>query len=442
MDQPDRTNNWLFKQSSELELLISAAIVFASIKFGNVVEEMIWSMLNNNVASDNEWLVILAVISLFASKLLPFSIIAHFVLRFYWLSLVGLRSVFHKNADSRIYTKKFDDFLQKYLNLDQHIDKVDRISSSVFAFSFLTLFAFCFSITSILIVIFVIADGVSGYFDLQWVDNLVYGFDIVFIAICAIYMIDFFTLGWFKQIKSKWFQKIYFPIYRAMGIITFSFLYRGIYYTLIQYTSKRFMAFLLPAYTCLTIFLLNAGYNPYRLYDSSAYDFSLRDQMVKPVHYLENFEESTVVQWPFIDRFAIPEGTNYLKLYIPITGRLEDSLLTWCPEIVAVNDSRSIHWRKYINTDLNRKEFPDDFDFRKNADLTLACVKANSEVLIDTSMIEIAKFRFERIWDPSRLTFMTVLDLDSISRGDHTLIVKMRYRKDDPIEYHIPFWKD
>ena len=442
MNDQNRTANWLFKQSSELELLISAAIVFASIKVGNVVDEMIFSMLNHNVASNNEWLVILAVISLFTSKLLPLSIIAHFILRFYWLSLVGLRSVFKKNADSDVYQNRFSNYLQPYLDLDRHIDGIDRISSSIFAFSFLTLFAVCFSVTSVLIIVMILINGIGRYFENDIIWSILAGVNVVFLVGCGFYLVDFFTLGLFKKIKNKWFQKIYFPVYKFMGWITFAFLYRGIYYTLVQYTSRWFLGILLPLYTFLTIFLLNAGYSANRIFDERDYDFRLRGQYEKLSHYKENFDDKSVLNWPFIDSYAVPSDQGFLKLQIPITGRLEDSLLIWCDDIRPLNVARAPHWREYLNTDLNRKDFPEDFDFRANADKTLECFKNNSWVFLDDSEIKGQDYRFAKVKTPNKVLFVTTLNIDTISRGDHVLVIKIRANPDDPREYHIPFWKD
>ncbi len=442
MNTENKNQNWFFKQSSELELLISAAIVFASIKVGNVVDEMIFSLLNNNVASNSEWLVILAIISLFTSKLLPLSIIAHFILRFYWLSLVGLRSVYKKDASSDIYRGKFSKFLSTFLEMDPYIEKVDRISSSIFAFSFLTLFAVCFSVSSVLIIIFVFVNVIGVYFDSDLVWTILYGFNVVFLSICFIYMIDFFTLGVFKKIKKAWFQKIYFPIYRFMGWITFSFLYRGIYYSMVQYTSPWFLGSLLPLYTFLTLFLLNAGYSPNKIFDERDYDFRLDGQYEKLAHYKENFQDDYVLRWPFIETYAVPSSRNFIKLQIPITANLEDSLLHWCDDVEPLNKSRTLHWRKYLNMDINRKEFKEGFDFRENADNTLNCFASNVKVFVDSIEYVDLDFRFAKNQSPEKVLFVTSLDLDSIGRGDHTLRVELRWKKDAPLEYFIPFWKD
>ena len=198
-------DNWFFKQSSELELLISVAIVFASFTVAGLVEDMIFTLLNNNVPSNSSWLFILAVISLFTSSILPITIVVHFLFRFYWLSLVGLRTVFNGKPEIKDFNHKFRGILKKPLDLDKQIEIVDRISSSIFAFAFMTLFAFVLSISSVMIIVYVILPAISRLFDNEIINMILAIIGNLFLLVCFIYMIDFFTLGWFKRIKKKWF---------------------------------------------------------------------------------------------------------------------------------------------------------------------------------------------------------------------------------------------
>lgn len=88
-EKTQKQRGLLFKQSSELEILISAAIVFAAFNLLDLVPSLLSTILNNNVSNTSPVLVIAVLVSLFLSTLLPISIVIHFVLRFYWLSLVA-----------------------------------------------------------------------------------------------------------------------------------------------------------------------------------------------------------------------------------------------------------------------------------------------------------------------------------------------------------------
>ena len=435
-------DNWFFKQSSELELLISVAIVFASFAVAGLVEDMIFTMLNNNVPSNSQWLFILAVISLFTSSILPITIVIHFLFRFYWLSLVGLRTVFNGRPEIKDFNDKFKSILKKPLNLDKQIEVVDRISSSIFAFAFMTLFAFVLSISSVLIIVFVILPAISRLFDNEIVDGILSLLGNLFLLICVLYMIDFFTLGWFKRIKKKWFVTIYFPIYRFMSLITFSFFYRGIYYSLVQHTSKKFVAILLPVYVFLSVFLLNAGYSSSKIYDPLIFSFSVGDPSFNNRFYADRFEENIQVDIPFLESYDVPAGKNHIKLHIPILARVEDSLLVRCENIVPVNKRRALNWRKYIQTDFNRPKFEPGFNHTDNAQNSIDCFKTYTTVFIDDSVAIDPKYRFMEWLNPKKPVFVTVIGIDSLKVGEHTITFKYVVDGEDKETYRIPFWRD
>ncbi len=233
-------NGVFFKQSSELEILISAAIVFAAVSVSDFIPGLITELLNYNFSNNSAVVVIAVLIALFISKLLPISIIIHFVLRFYWLSLLGLKSTFHQiNVEKLRYAPKYLAQINRRSNLSGHVDFVDKLCSSIFAFSFLTLFVFCFATLSVS----AIAGALVYLIDVIFVDSWVKGILIFLLAIfalaCVITLFDFFSLGLIKRIKNKWVVRIYYPISRVMAFITLAYFYPGallhIYY---KYTEE------------------------------------------------------------------------------------------------------------------------------------------------------------------------------------------------------------
>lgn len=436
-------DNWFFKQSSELELLISVAIVFASFTVSGLVEDMIITLLNNNVPSNSEWLFLLAIISLFTSSILPITIVVHFLFRFYWLSLVGLRSVFNGKPEIKEFSEKFKRVLKKPLDLDRQIDLVDRISSSIFAFAFMTLFAFILSVTSVILIVYLLLPSIAQLFDSEISDSIISITGNAFLFLCFIYMIDFFTLGWFKRIKKKWFVKIYYPIYRFMSAITLSFFYRGIYYSLVQHTSKKFVAILLPVYVFSTIFLLNAGYSSSKIFDANIHSFSVIDASFKNQYYADRFIDQNVqIQTPFIESYDVPEGKNHIKLHIPILANIEDSLLARCSDIQPVNKRRSVNWRKFIQTGFNRQKLEGDTNFNDNAEKTIDCFRLFSRVILDDSIDLDPKYRFMEWLKPEKPVFVTVIGLDSLTSGEHTILFKYVVDGEDKASWQIPFWRD
>ena len=419
----------LFKQNSELEVLISAAIVFTVFAINDVTGGLIVDALNNNVSSSSSFMFISAIVGLYMSAILPISIVSHFVLRIYWLSLVGLKAVFPQDAS--VYTHpKFEKQVNRSLNLERTIQQVDKICSSIFAFTFLTLFAFCFSFIAITI-ISVRLDAFGGILP----RILMY----VFLFLAFIYFIDFISLGLFKKIKNKWFLKIYHPIYVFFGWITLAFLYRGIYYSLIYHASRKVMIIITPLYIILAICLLNMGYSATSYYPD-VFRGRLEGEVASTVFYKDQFPKRVIMGRPFIDSFVIPEEQNFLRVYLPLDRSLEFDLGK-CESVAKFNE-RGVHWRNWIQTDFNRLEYDSAFSFQGNAQNILQCVADNFALSIDDEQLTGELYYFSKIDRPKDYSVIfTMLDVSDLPRGNHQLIIQQSelFGKNNTV---IPFWKD
>ena len=419
----------LFKQNSELEVLISAAIVFTVFAINDVTGGLIVNALNNNFSSSSSFMFISAIVGLYMSAILPISIVSHFVLRIYWLSLVGLKAVFPKDATVDTHPK-FDQQVTRSLDLERTIRQVDKICSSIFAFTFLTLFAFCFSFIAIT-VISVRLDAFGGFIP----KILMY----VFLFLAFIYFIDFISLGLFKRIKNKWFVRIYHPIYVFFGWITLAFLYRGIYYSLIYHASRKVMIIITPLYIILAIGLLNMGYSATSFYPD-VFKGSMEGELASSIFYKDQFPERIIMGRPFIDSFIVPEEQNFLRVYLPLDRALEYDL-DKCDAVEKFNE-RGVHWHNWIQTDFNRIEYDSAFSFQGNAQKILQCVAENYTLSIDDQTQADDVYYFSRVDRPKDYSVIfTMLDVSDLPRGNHRLDIQQSdlFGKGRTV---IPFWKD
>lgn len=81
----------------------------------------------------------------------------------------------------------------------------------------------------------------------------------VVIGFGIIYLLDFLTLGSLRKFKRV--NRFYYPIYRVISFLTFSNLYRNIYYVLISnFKSWKVITFIV-LFTTITIFLANFNIN-------------------------------------------------------------------------------------------------------------------------------------------------------------------------------------
>ena len=92
------------------------------------------------------------------------------------------------------------------------------------------------------------------------VDDIILMF---YFALGLVYLLDFITFGWFKRFKI--WGKIYYPIYRFFGFITFANFYRPLYYNLVDNKLGRRMAFgILPlGIAVITLMSLRYAGNAY-----------------------------------------------------------------------------------------------------------------------------------------------------------------------------------
>lgn len=429
----------LFKQSSEIEILISAAIVFAAFKLYDLVPNFLVQLINDNISNQSAVLFAIAIIALFLGALLPLSIILHFILRFYWLSLVGLKTSYENPKWEKVnFADKFKEKYKKSIDLDKHIAKVDRICSSIFAFSFLAVAVFCFTSIAVIALLRLFIYLVDNLFENTWFQEVFIGIGVLLILILILGFIDFVTLGALKRIKKKWFIKFYFPVSQFLSIITFGFLYRGLYYTFITNVPKSLTAFLLPFYLLIAIVLLNLGYYESRLFEEDITGVKMGEHAILSSYYSENFNENNVIQGPFIPSYLI-KG-NSLKFSYALTEEIDDKLIENCDSVYALNE-RGLHWRKWIRFPFNERDLPENFDFDKNAENALNCFSNHLKIVIDDSIYSNQTFKFLQLQKPEKIVLSTMIDISHLAPGDHVLSMQLQ-KPIGTAGFKLPFYKE
>lgn len=237
---------WLKKlerESWQLELLVSAFTIFLLIQANIAYQDFFRGLryaynLNGDILAFVFFFFGLLGVSI---KALTLFLVFHLMLRGFWIGAIGLRSVQPTIDFSALnYSQRFTDRLKKKVrSLDDLVILLDQVCSVIFSFSFLVI--------SMLIAfgLYLLFLGVI-VFTTRWVNNLagetvsvLFGLLVVPLTLITglIYLIDYFSLGFFK--KFKWFSKYYMPFYRFYGFITFSGISRSIYYYLITKFSKK-----------------------------------------------------------------------------------------------------------------------------------------------------------------------------------------------------------
>ena len=145
------------------------------------------------------------------------------------------------------YTDRFKRYLQKRIgSFDKYIAKLEDYCSLIFALSFLLVFFFLSFFISIAIFSGVLA--LAGIIFSGAAEDIFIGIFGISMSI-AFFMtaVDFFSQGFLK--KKTWLAFVYFPVYRVMSRVTFSFLYRPLLYNLLDNKlGKRILAVLIPVF--------------------------------------------------------------------------------------------------------------------------------------------------------------------------------------------------
>jgi hypothetical protein len=214
----EQIEEWLSKlerESWQLELLVSAFTIFLLIgALSSFDDFMIDIQYQYNLSTSLLILVFLFLVIIQKSLLaLIISLVFHLKLRGGWIGTIGLRSVqsnidFEKLNYNEFFTEKLK---KKVVSLDQLVIKLDEICSVIFAFSFLVI-SILIAVGMYMLLIGTISATMSSLInflpDAINVPMIVLSLIIVFVVFISgiIYMIDYFTLGFFKKIK--WFSKV------------------------------------------------------------------------------------------------------------------------------------------------------------------------------------------------------------------------------------------
>lgn len=223
------------------------------------------------------------------------NLLVHIIIRGLWIGAIGLRYVSGDIDYAELaYADKFDKFLRKNVgDFDDYIERLERLSSIIFSFTFLLLFFFLsiLSISVFLIFIFELGDNFSTIEtdnpgEVPWVVSVF----LIIIFLSLIVFIDFISFGSLKRIESPIFSVVYYWIYRFIGVLTLSFLFRPLLYNFIddKYT-KRLVIIAIPYILFVSLITPSLGFDTYNYHPSFSGDldkeFEISARSFKYIYY-------------------------------------------------------------------------------------------------------------------------------------------------------------
>lgn len=330
---------WLEKlqqESWQLELLISGLALFGIYEAKPWIDEMDLYLSNINYQYTGAFAT--AFMILISSGWLIFflNLLVHVILRGLWIGAIGLRYV-SRDIDyaSLGYNKLFTTYLkEKVGEYDDFIERLERICSVLFAYTFL-LFLLLMSLVLFFTQVFLIA-ALGSYFGTAgnpnvWMLFLLFAYMIGALIVFA----DLVSLGGFKKISDPKLAKVYKYIYLFYSYATLSVLYRPLLYNFIDNAYTRKLFYLSIPYIFIVLFHKNLVTNePFPHWDRGAsqeygllvnkmyYEDERRDwyaeNSMKQEFKKEQLRDITLSQWqvdkPYLEIFLLLAGNDQYLL--------------------------------------------------------------------------------------------------------------------------------
>ncbi len=427
----------LFQLTRELELLISAGLVFALLQLPAVLDG--WWMRTSVHAGGPVFGTVFTIY--YVGKLVSYGLIvaiaSHFLLRGFWVAIMGLRSVFpggvnrEKLDQGEIFRKFYE---ERLMTLDEIERRVDRLAASIFAFVFLFLLIFLMlsAWAAVAGLLAVLAAKITGN-DGVMMPVLIGTFIFYVLLQSFVASVDRITK---KRSVSPGVERLALRVLTVVHYTTFNFLYAPVFFTFSSHTSRRKMSVLLVSflYVMIGFFIVSIFYSRGILgFDSYAYyPAEAREQQLRAIHYDNLREEDVPAREPSIQSDVV-EG-DYLRLFVPYDA-MEDNkrMRALCPDVTPLRGEGF-----FVN---RRGKLPP----ARLAELT-ACFDKVYQIALDGRPVQQPGFVFYRHPSGGVAGRLALLPAKTLTPGKHMLTVRHTplpgMKKDEEAdEFFIPFWR-
>ncbi len=288
-------SEWLEKlqqESWQLELLISGLALFGIWESQNLLIRFDY-YLDIHITSDVSLALNIFNSLLWASwAIFLVNLLIHIIIRGFWIGAIGLRYVSGDiDFDQLNYSEKFTNHYKKRIgSFDQYIERLEKISSVIFSFTFL-LFFMLLSFVAFNLVFALFVSLCQRFLDKGSAldQQIIAVFSLLYYGLGLLVLIDFFTLGAFKKIKEPTISTVYLWLYRFYSTVSLSFFYRPLLLNFIDNSYTRRLFFLAIPYGAALWLLGNFHMERYALFPSfeynSDYSFLISNESINWRYY-------------------------------------------------------------------------------------------------------------------------------------------------------------
>lgn len=435
----------LQQDSWQLELVISGVAIFL------LNELTVWTdnlgyYYSINSAGDfsiGELMVIVCLVLIAAAYISIFNLLFHLLLRSIWIGAIGLRYVSGDiEYDNLNYTTRFKHYLERNVGeFDSFIERLERVCSIVFAFSFLIVFML------ISVGMFIVFIGVyikiSTYLEFsRWLRAPIV---LPLMVMGLIYLLDFLTFGWFK--KWKYFSWIYYPFYRLFSWITLANFYRPLYYNLISNKYSRKVGYFFFPYLIILLLVFSGLYTKgHHYFDESVSNSYMNKSNYSNLRLGNNQEDCACSAEAIISKTVYSEP--YVELFLTYTAQSDNPVLKYLYpdlEVIENNDDGIIgQFKKGFEDGALQEKV---LNTSEHAEEYLQSVASIYTVYLNDSLQTDLDYVFHEHPTSQLKGLLTVLDIEQLEKGKHVIRIQKKqklHRKDSIVISDaaiIPFFK-
>lgn len=433
---PDQETKSHFQLTRELELLISGALVFALLGMPGVIDAWAERILNHVSGTAYGAVFGAYYLAKLAGYALITTILAHFLLRGFWVALLGLRGVFPGGVDETRLTQGpfLRGFYERRLaSLTVLEDRVDRIAASLFAFVFLVILMLIGG--SIWAVVSgVIALAISRSLGQPHLMSPLFWFIFLLLPVAQM-VVGAVDRRSKKRPLSPRTERVTTRVMTWLHYGSLNFLSAPLFFTFTTRVSRRLITagqigflYTLVAVFCVSFFVSRGiiGFDSYAYFPPRA-----GAEQLHVTHY-ENLRPDPHVVTPTIQSEIITDP--FIRLFVPYSVRLDNPRIERLCAGVEPFRSEGVFMRPRGRTDPRRSH------------QLLECMKKLYSVELDGKRLEALDYALYVHPVNGLHGRIAMIPARSLTEGRHMLVVRRTPvpeldRPNTRLEYFIPFWR-
>lgn len=408
----------LKEESWEAELLISTVAIFGTLQLFDLVSWMVDWFVDMLAPSQYYFGYIVSFLGLMAIGILTTMFIIHFLMRAYWVGLVGLNSVFpdyslKDSAYSEIYTNKMLSIIPK---LRDTIPKIDDLCSVIFsaAFFLFVMYGYFTIISVVLLLVYVhFGDMIPTFIGLilKWTLIAVVLFQIVISIVANL-----------KKYKShEPIQNTYFVFIKWSYMLMMGPLYKPLIQIYMSFATNfkkqksligMVVTFLIVGFF-ISLTQFRTSNMPYLIRTDTAY----HESKVYNRAYRSLASNSDFLLGPQIEEEIITSPV--LKVFIPVYSY----------------ESKIVD-KMYGDIEIDGSVFEDEILTKKRL-FYLERYQQYHDLKIDGVKISTAFKRYTQV-ESRQFGIVAYLDIESLGKGEHILSVEKKLGEESK-SWEIPF---